>query len=332
MHMGNTIAIFDPSSGSVNLGDKVIYEACTTELLRLAPDSFVFPVSLHQPLTRKIRNRIAQADLAVVAGSNMLNTRLGFGMTLTRWRFSLRDALVLKNVVLMGAGWNRKTDWVNPIGSRILRLGLSSTTTHSVRDKMTLKKAARIGLQKVSNTSCPTLWAIGEGRGHVRSKPKLWTRAVTTLTFNGASEGSDALMLKTLTERFKEVFFWPQGMGDLAYFRALNPPESIRILPGTINSYDRLLTDAEDLIYVGTRLHGGIRALQAGRAALIIEIDHRAGGVGRSSGIFTLPRNRMEELAEVLIKLEYPNLTLPTEDIAKWRDDVRRLLSGNRRR
>lgn len=325
--MSNVVAIFDPSSGSANLGDQIIVESCVKEISRIAPETFFFMVSLHQPLTKKIRARIAQSDLAVVAGSNMLNTRFNHQASLTRWRFGLRDSLDVNDVILMGVGWNRATDWINPVGSYILRRGLSPRSLHSVRDQLTLEKASRIGIGSVLNTSCPTLWQIGrQGDSPVEPKP-IGKTAVATLTFNERAPQQDKYMLEFLAKRFGKVYFWPQGIGDLEYFQSLNPLGIFEALPGTLEAYDALLEERGEIVYVGTRLHGGIRALQKRRLALIVSVDHRAPGIAQSAGISTLSRSDIERLPELMEQLTYPDVTLPEEGVLQWQEGIRHRLS-----
>lgn len=325
--MVNVVTIFDPSSGSGNLGDQIILESCVKEILRVAPESFFFRVSLHQPLTKKIRARIAQSDLVVVAGSNMLNTRFNHQLSLTRWRLSLRDSFDINEAILMGAGWNRATDWINPIGSYILRRGLSSEGPHSVRDHLTLEKAGRIGLGNVLNTSCPTLWHVGREEHSFVLPKSIGKSAVTTLTFNEKAPQKDKYMLNFLADRFRKVYFWPQGIGDLEYFQSLDLLGDFEALPGTLEAYDALLQEHSEIVYVGTRLHGGIRALQKRRLALIVSVDHRAPGVAQSAGIAILERSDIERLPEMIELLTYPNVKVPKEEILQWQEDIRSRLS-----
>lgn len=322
--MQRLITVFDPSAGSTNLGDKVIVNSCMRELSKLTERPFFFCPSLHQPLTKKVRRTIASSDLVVVAGSNMLNTRLGIGPHLTRWRFSLIDALAFKNVVLMGSGWNRMTDWVNPLGSFILRTGLSSDIPHAVRDDLTREKALKIGLKTVLNTSCPSLWQF-EGGITPATCEGVSSAVVITLTANESDRERDEQMLKILSEKFEQVYFWPQGSKDNAYLDSLGYGGEVVRLDASLEAYDRLL-EAEPVSYVGTRLHGGIRALQKGRKALIISVDHRAKGVAASSGIVVLERAEMDSLPYKLDALDYPEIILPNDAIEQWRDAVRTIL------
>lgn len=325
--MSNVVTIFDPSPGSANLGDQIIVESCVREISRIAPETFFFMVSLHQPITKKIRARIAQSDLTVVAGSNMLNTRFNHQPSLTRWRFSLRDSLDINEIILMGVGWNRATDWINPVGSYILRRGLSARSLHSVRDQLTLEKASRIGIGNVLNTSCPTLWRIGRQADSPVVPKSIGKAAVAALTFNERAPQQDRYMLEFLAKRFVKVFFWPQGIGDLKYFQSLNPTGDFEVLPGTLAAYDALLEESGEIVYVGTRLHGGVRALQKRRLALVISVDHRAPGIARSAGISTLSRNDIESLPKAMEQLKYPEITLPEESIWQWQEGIRHRLS-----
>ena len=69
------IIMFDPFPGSTNLGDAIITDACVKQLRKTSPNAFVSYVSLHQPLQKKQRMLLKNADLLIVAGSNMLTQR-----------------------------------------------------------------------------------------------------------------------------------------------------------------------------------------------------------------------------------------------------------------
>ena len=52
--------------------------------------------------------------------------------------------------------------------------------------------------------------------------------------------------------------------------------------------------------FVGTRLHGGIRALQKGHRTLIIGIDNRAIEINRDTGLPVLNSEEMNRLPDII--------------------------------
>ena len=59
-----------------------------------------------------------------------------------------------------------------------------------------------------------------------------------------------------------QYIFWPQGFNDLSYLESLAVDKNrISILSSNIDSFNSLI-DMGNIDYIGTRLHGGIRALQ----------------------------------------------------------------------
>ena len=55
----------------------------------------------------------------------------------------------------------------------------------------------------------------------------------------------------------------------------------IQILSQSLEGYDNLLKSKEELDYIGTRLHAGIRALQFKRKSIIVGIDNRSNEISK---------------------------------------------------
>jgi hypothetical protein len=91
------------------------------------------------------------------------------------------------------------------------------------------------------------------------------------------------------------------------------------MVPPSVAEYSALL-DSEPVDVVGSRLHGGIRALQRGRRAQIMAIDNRAREIARDTGLSVLER---DDLAGLRRWIENPaplRLELPRQAIAEWRE------------
>jgi hypothetical protein len=127
----------------------------------------------------------------------------------------------------------------------------------------------------------------------------------------------DRILLNTLKRHYGTVYFWPQQSEDDSYFKSL-AIDGVRLISPSLKAFDRVLQD-EDCDFIGTRLHGGIRALQKGRRCLVIAIDNRATEISKD---FELPVLAREMCGEVLnwIYGEAPTrVKLPLNAIAEWR-------------
>ena len=79
----------------------------------------------------------------------------------------------------------------------------------------------------------------------------------------------------------------------------------------------------DDLDYVGTRLHAGIRALSKGHRSLVISIDNRAECIGADTGLPVLRREDvMIALAEKVHSQIRAEIRMPWENIQKFRESV----------
>lgn len=311
------IVVLDPFSGGRNLGDKIILDAVLSEIDQIFPNSFKSIISLRQPLAKIQQATISEAKHVFVAGSNMLSGNSPFLKRHRRWQISFLDNFS-KKVVLLGAGWsstNKKPTWM---GRALYGRALSSNYSHAIRDATGVKNLRAMGFSNVLNTSCPTLWQLTrENVGRI-SKQK-GEYVVTTLTDYNRDHARDYDMLKTLSKHYRKVFLWPQGMRDLSYFSELNFTQC-EVLPATIKAYNELLCGDLSVDYVGTRLHGGIRALQYGRRTRIFAVDHRAMEIGDYLRGVVVCRSQVEELAKVIQSESDIEFDIPEHSIQKWRN------------
>ena len=91
------------------------------------------------------------------------------------------------------------------------------------------------------------------------------------------------------------------------------------LLGPTLAAYDAALA-AGDVDFVGNRLHGGIRALQHTRRALILSVDNRATEIARDTGLPVMSLTEGMEALRARIRQPDPiEITLPHDAIADWR-------------
>ena len=74
--------------------------------------------------------------------------------------------------------------------------------------------------------------------------------------------------------------------------------------------------------YVGNRLHAGIRTLQRGRRAIIIEIDNRAHEMGRDFVVPTVRRDDIESLKGMIERPFDTMVRVPVDAIERWKDGL----------
>jgi len=316
--------ILDPGVGTQNIGDEIISSAvqsivreCSDEMTR------VIRFSVHQKLSSKQVAAAAAADVVIAGGSNLLNFRF-FPFRDVRWNNSLAGLLKLRDVWLLGVGWQSYDDNSNALGRWLYKRSLSNNALHSVRDGFTEAMLARHGVSNVVNTACPTMWGLN--LHHVSRIPvKKADAAVFTLTDYSQDRNRDGTLLAAMRRNYREAYFWPQGFSDLKYLASLGA-DGINVLPPGLAAFDRLL-EARDIDYVGTRLHAGIRALQMGRRALILAVDNRAVEISRDSGIPVIAGPEIDELDAHIAGEREIRVSLPAENIEIWKEQLRRKLA-----
>lgn len=85
-----------------------------------------------------------------------------------------------------------------------------------------------------------------------------------------------------------------------------------------MKGFDTVLAN-EDIDFVGTRLHGGIRALQKKKRSLIIAVDNRAIELGADTGLPVIDRSCLEK--ELLRWYDHdfrPDIILPETGIGEF--------------
>lgn len=325
------VTLFEPVTGGFNLGDSIIVESVRREVAAIAPDARIWPIALHQPLANKQRRRLESVDVALVAGSNMINLRAHRWLLRreNRWAIYRRDLSSLRGrVVLAGVGLDRAAPRSNRFGRQTYDMVLNPRASHAVRDSATRDHLLSHCRHDVLNTSCPTLWQLGPDHLERVERGKA-TDAVTTLTDYRPDAVRDRQLLETLLHCYRRVYLWPQGWKDTEYLHSLDV-QGIRLVQPSLAAFDALLESDTILDYVGTRLHGGIRALQKGRRVLVVGVDHRAGAIAADTGLPVLERAAVSELAERCEEPRTMALHLPRQAIQGWRAGLTRCLAACR--
>ena len=310
------IILFSPELSSMNLGDAIIATSAKENLDFMLDDAFAVEVSTHLPISWFYMRHLKNFEYRFVLGSNLLKSTF-FGLK-RQWDITLRKSGLVKPCILVGAGWWQYGNKPNLYTKYLLKKVLSKEHIHSVRDEYTEKMLRSIGINNVINTSCPTMWKLT--KEHCAQIPVSKSEnAIFTITDYNKDYERDRILIECLLKNYNKVYFWPQGTGDAEYINQLNVDmERIIFVNTNLKSYDEILE--KDVDYIGTRLHGGIRALQKKKRTLIISIDNRAKEKSKNFNIPILDRQDIKKLDEIINSNINTNINIPEENIRKWKE------------
>ena len=240
------------------------------------------------------------------------------------WRMN-SHVKIYKNTVLMGVGFGSNDKTFDFYTKLLLKTILSTKYLHSVRDTFSETMLRNMGIKNVVYTGCPTMWNITPDLCSSIPKTKA-DYVVCTLTDYNRNLQMDQAMLDILSNCYKQVFLWPQGIEDGEYFQKVKMRDNIEIVPFGLESYDKVL-DLKNVDYVGTRLHAGIRALSKGHRTIVISIDNRAKNIGRDTGLPIIEREDIEVLLQVKINSEFvTDVRMP---IKQWKKQFLMMSDNN---
>lgn len=311
-----TVTLLDTSVASDNLGDQIIVQAVQDIIQELLPDAYVYTVATHEYMTAISKRMLRMSDFSIVAGTNILASNME---ARTLWKLYPWDAFAFDHAVLLGCGWLNYMKAPNTYSRWLLRRILSESHLHASRDDYARDKIIGIG-RKCVNVACPTMWRLTEE--HCSAIPTAKANsAVITLTHYKPDLAADQALAEIVKRHYETAYFWPQQREDLAYFQSLGVSGFLPVDP-SLRHYDRLLED-NDIDFIGTRLHGGIRALQKRRRALILAIDIRATEIGRTTGLPTVGRDDLAYIEQWIESDHATQIKLPGEAIAQWKAQFR---------
>lgn len=308
------IALLDTSAESDNQGDYIIVENCEKQLVNCVDLSQVSHIPTHRSINSKERDILLNASRKIFCGTNALSGHMqSYGL----WKLD-PDVSPFKNTILMGVGFDSRSSEFDHYSSKLFQTILCKTGYHSVRDSFSAEKLKAMGIKNVLYTGCPTMWNLTVE--HCAKIPtKKASNVICTVTDYLRDYENDKRMLNTLLECYDEVYLWLQGQDDLAYVQELGYEKKVILIDSDLKSYDKAL-QMQDLDYVGTRLHAGIRALSAGHRSLIVSIDNRAECISADTGLPTISRKDIPvALKSRIYSSICTEITMPWENIEKWK-------------
>ena len=282
------IVVLDTWINDTNTGNQIIMDAVLKELRSIFPGDFCYQVAAaeYMNLSKKL---VRNADYVFLGGANLLSSNMNNDRT-AGWRLYAKDMLWLRNVILMGLGWWQYQSFPPNFYTKILfNMVLRKDCFHEVRDSYTLNRLKTLGF-KVLNAGCPTIWRLSIE--HCTDIPQ--SKAENTLlTFTSYKQKPkyDKLLFDIIEKNYSTIYFWPQNYPDYNYAKRICGNRLVFVDP-SLEALDDLL-QTEDLDYVGTRLHCGIRALQHKRRTLIIAVDNRATEMGKDFNLPVVQRNNV---------------------------------------
>jgi len=308
------VILYNPSISSLNMGDEIIFRGAFDELSSHIKDSFVVNVSTHLPVSNMYLRYLKDADIKFVCGSNLLDSRMD--ARFRQWDITWLNMSLVGPCVLYGVGWRQYQQNVSLYTKILYKNVLSKKWMHSVRDSYTENKLRGIGFENVINTGCPTMWSLSPE--HCSEIPiKKAKKVICTITDYHPNPEKDRMLINILCGNYEEVYLWLQGSNDYAYYRTLGLGNTVTILPPSVDILDDRLA-GDDVEYVGTRLHGGIRALQKKKRTTIIGIDNRALEKQKDFNLPVVNRTELETLEQVLNSEFSTTIKIPHDAIQKW--------------
>ena len=336
------IATFCPSISTENLGDFIIENYCNKVLKNIFGECMMLSVPTRDHLSKLSRRKVAKSDYSFVLGTNILSSKMN---EWKQWNISIRDAYLIRygdvrkkelfhlnimrekkentHVVLLGAGWFDYQTSPNAYTRCLLQTLLDNNIIHSVRDSYTEQMLKKAGINNVVNTACPTMWRLTEE--FCKEIPhKKSDSVITTLTDYRVNPKKDLQLINILKDNYKHVFIWLQSLADYDYLQRLNLLDQVEIIMPTLDEYDRVLEEY-DIDYIGTRLHGGIRALNHKKRSCILSVDNRANEIAKDTNLPVISREKVETELEDWIQSEQETMIkLPQENINKWKAQFER--------
>ncbi|HDX9591192.1 TPA: polysaccharide pyruvyl transferase family protein [Bacillus pseudomycoides] len=315
----DNVLVLDTSVGSLNKGDDIIMKCIKYELNDITKNTYVLTLPTHvspfhwyQVARGSHRVKIySDAKYKFVGGSNLLT--MDMLTHFPQWNINMFNCGPLKGSILVGVGAG-KGNKINAYTKMLYKKVLSHEYIHSVRDERTKKFLEEMGF-KVLNTGCATLWSLTPG--FCKEIPaKKSDSVIFTLTHHSKDFEKDQLLIDTLNKNYNNIYFWIQDVKDLEYLKQLNDIQKIKVVPPTIEEYERILNT--DVDYIGTRLHGGIFAMRHKKRAIIISIDERAKGMGETYNLNLIDRADFDNLEKMINSEIITDVKVDFDVVNQW--------------
>lgn len=316
------LILFDPTVGTTNKGDDIIMRGVYSGLKEIMKDRYVIhfpthttPFSIFQNYFWWKAKFVKNADLKFVCGTNLLAKNMRYPVN--NWNINLFNSKPLVNSILVGVGNSLLNKKSNIYTRKLYKRVLNKEYFHSVRDDSTKEMLESMGYKAIT-TGCPTLWGITpEIMKQIPEKKA--ESVVMTVTGSDRDPIRDQIMLNICRKNYSKRFLWLQTIHDLPYLKTLQELEDVEIISPDLDTYKEFL-ETHNVDYVGTRLHGGIFAMQHKKRSIIIAIDNRATNINKVNNLNCIQRNQIETLDAKINSDFKTKLRIDFLNIEKWKN------------
>ena len=298
-------------------------QSCNKVLKKLHKQDFFVEIPTHTYLNFLNMSLIKKNKYMYICGTNLLQPFHPLSIR-NQWKIGILFLIYIllkkeNNIILVGVGWSGyKYTTKSLLKTYLLKKLLNNGHIHSVRDEFTKQKLNEIGISNVINTGCLTTWTLT--KEHCKMIPKTKAKKVIlTLTDYNRDYKKDKELFEILEKNYEAIYFWPQGSEDLEYINELlNIQKNYKIISPNLETYEDFL-QSNECDFIGTRLHGGIKALQNKKRTIIIGVDNRAIEMSEI-GLPVIKRENIEKDLENMINSNLEiDINLPIESIENWK-------------
>lgn len=314
----NGFIVFDTGANSENIGDHIINYYCQKEFSKIGLN-IVRRIPTHSEVSENDNRFLLENGISmgkIITGTNIICKNI---FASEQWKKPIIDKR-LSHIILMGCGVDNYKGGLFWPSRMFYRTFLDKNHLHSVRDSVSESILRNIGIENVINTACPTMWMLTPEFCRTIN-PYKTDDVVTTVTEYDKSP-IDFAILDILLKHYRNVYLWLQSEKDLPYIKNYHNYSKLKIVGAKLCDYNTLL-DNENIEYIGTRLHGGIHALNKGKRTLIIAVDGRGLTIGKDTNLPVENRYTVIGKLESLIKSPRKTyISLPVENISIWRQSI----------
>lgn len=315
------IALFNTIVGSGNIGDQIIMDSLISAIPTLFENSFTvqFATHLHNFGLTSYKNNPKvdfsnSCDYKFIIGTDLLSARIA--KTFYQWPIGPISSKLYENTILVGVGTTYESLLPSLYSKLIYNKILRKDIIHSVRDEFSARFLSSMGF-KVLNTGCPSIWRFTPSFCE-SINPEKQKNVIISLSGNRVLRNpeADKQLLFQINKLYECKYFWIQTIHDEKYLNSLMPDHNYTVLY-SLKKFSEVCENGT-VDYIGTRLHGGIFALQHRVRAFIIAVDHRAIGFRDSFNLNVLERKQISELPEIVLKDSPVQIKINIDAIAEW--------------
>ena len=302
--------IFDTAICTSNLGDEIILDAICRNMKEVFDNNFMLRLSTHSSnfsfmqmmKNNKKINYCSNADYKFVCGTNLISQKR-VGKINTQWQIHPYEIPIFRNSILIGAGTTDGAENLDFYARYLYKNVLSHKYMHSVRDELTKRVIESLGFKAI-NTGCPTLWELTPEHCREIKKSKSENCIITVSGYEDQkNKSADQIFIDIVRKNYNKLYAWIQTTEDEKYLRSLKGTKNIERIY-SLSKYREILTNG-NVDYIGTRLHGGVFAMQNKVRSVIISIDHRAEGFHETNNIPIIRRKNIRNHLEKLINSDF---------------------------